>query len=403
MGHAETLRRDVAIVARDLWRGGRGWILLSISAGWFLSFGVRLVYPALVPFFQSEFGMSLATAGLLLSVLWGAYAIGQLPGGILGDRIGEGNILVISTAVSGVTVLLVSASTTVWTLFGATIAFGFATALYGPTRFTVFSDIYAERSGTAIGLTLAAGSAGNALLPVAAVVLATSVSWRLGFGIAFPLFVVVALALRATVPGRTSGVTSAVDEFSLRAFRRVGSGIARGSIPGVVAAQVLVEFAFQGFAGFYPTYLVIAKGLSPAVATSLFGLFFVASFLIQPLSGIGMDRFGTRATLLALLGGIVAGLWLLPVVNGLPALIALTVLLATMSGFPVVSQTYVADTLPGDMKGTGLGALKSGWMVLGATSPVLVGFLGDSGAFDEAFFLLAGVATVGLVLTVSRL
>lgn len=46
-------------------------------------------------------------------------------------------------------------------LFVGTIAFGLATALYGPIRFTILTDVYAEKVGSAIGLTLAAGSLGT--------------------------------------------------------------------------------------------------------------------------------------------------------------------------------------------------------------------------------------------------
>jgi len=50
---------------------GRGWVLLAVSIGWFLSYGVRMVYPIFAPFFQAEFGLTLTTTGLLLSTLWG--------------------------------------------------------------------------------------------------------------------------------------------------------------------------------------------------------------------------------------------------------------------------------------------------------------------------------------------
>jgi len=47
--------------------------------------------------------------------------------------------------------------------------------------------------------------------------------------------------------------------------------------------------------------------------------------------------------------------------------------------------------------------LKAGWMVVGATSPLLIGTLADYGSFDYGFLLLASVGTVGLVLSITRL
>jgi len=116
-----------------------------------------------------------------------------------------------------------------------------------------------------------------------------------------------------------------------------------------------------------------------------------------------LDRFGARPTLVLYFGGCVAGLWLLLFVNGFVPLVAVTVLISSWNGCGVVTQTYIADSLPDDMQGTGLGTLKAGWMVVGATSPLLIGTLADYGSFDYGFLLLASVGTVGLVLSITRL
>lgn len=387
----------------ELWRDGRGWILLSISIGWFLSIGVRLVYPALAPFFRADFSIGLGTTGLLLTLLWVAYAVGHIPGGILGDRIGEGRILVTSTVLAGLTVLAVALSVNIWMLFLATITFGFATALFGPTRFTVFTDIYDDHAGSAIGITMAAGSAGNAILPVVATIIASAIAWRYSFGILAPLFFVVAACLWLSVPSRTSATASAVEELSWQTFGRIRTGITDETIPIIVAIQVCFSFMFQGFSGFYPLYLVEMKSLTPGIASTLFGLFFAASFVVQPLAGMSMDRFGTRLSLIAILGVSVTALWMLPFIEGLVSIVLLTIVLSVLNGCAVITQTHVAKVLPDDMKGAGLGTLKAGWMTLGATSAVIIGVFGDFGYLNSGFLLLAAVGTVGLALAVLKL
>jgi MFS family permease len=206
-------------IAHDLWKDGRGWILLGVAGGWFLSLGVRLVFPALLPYVREAFSLDLTAAGLLLTVLWVAYALGQFPGGIIGDRLGEGNALVLSTVVSGSMIAALAVSNSALALFATTALFGFSTALFGPARFTILSSVYDRRDGTAIGLTLAAGEAGNTILPVVAGVLAAAVSWRLGFGVTVPLFFCMALVIWRVVPGRTTGATSAVDTLSIETLR----------------------------------------------------------------------------------------------------------------------------------------------------------------------------------------
>jgi len=60
--------------------GGRGKMLLAVAFGWFLSISVRMIYPALLPEISETYDLTLTTAGLLITVLWIAYAFGQLPG-----------------------------------------------------------------------------------------------------------------------------------------------------------------------------------------------------------------------------------------------------------------------------------------------------------------------------------
>lgn len=387
----------------DAWIDGPPAVLAAVGAGWALSIGVRFVYPALLPYLRSEFGFGLSVAGLLLALLWGAYAAGHVPGGVVGDRLGEGTTLVASALVSTLAVLAVATAVSTAVLFVATVAFGLATALYGPTRFTVLTDVYPEDSGSAVGLTMAAGNLGNAAFPVVAAAVAGAFTWRFGFGIFVPLFVVVAVGLYLVVPARTSGTDSAVDDLSVATLRRLLAGVTVGSVPAVVAVQVTLSFTIQGFASFYPTYLADVKGLAPGTAAALFGGFFVAGAVLQPTAGAVMDRVGGRRTLLGFFATCLLGLWLLPFVEGLGPLIVVTALFAAWNGTVVVTQTYVADTLPAEMQGTGFGTLKAGWMLLGATAPLAVGLLADAGRFDGAFLLLAGVGTVGLVAAATRL
>lgn len=44
--------------------------------------GVRMIYPVLLPRIRTAYDLDLTTAGFLLTVLFLAYALGQLPGGV---------------------------------------------------------------------------------------------------------------------------------------------------------------------------------------------------------------------------------------------------------------------------------------------------------------------------------
>jgi len=383
-------------IFRDLLQDGKGWILLTVGTGWFFSIGVRFAYPTLLPFFQDSFGISLSIASLLVSLLWVAYAIGQFPGGMLGDRFGEGNILVASTFLSLIGIGVVAASNSFYILAAGTVAFGLATALYGPTRYTIFTDIYSDRSGIAVGITMAAGSIGNSLLPPLAAFFASYASWRLGFVTLVPVFVVLAFSLWIFVPGRTSPKINNDGSISMQTVRQIISATQRGGIPVLVAVQITAGFVSQGFLALYPTYLTAVKGLSPSVAATMYGFYFVVGVVIQPLTGTVRDRLGSRQTLVMVLSVYSVSLLSLWTVNGLMPLGLITMFLSVRNGAGVVTNTFISNSLPGEIKGSGLGMLRTVWILVGATSPFIVGSLGDIGFLKEAFVglgLLAGVAT----------
>jgi MFS family permease len=389
---------EISSNAKVLWADGKGKILFAIAAGWFLSIGLRFVYPVLLPSLQSAYGIDLTTAGLLLSVLWVAYALGQLPGGILSDRIGERNILVLSTAISAATIALVAAANSVVVLFAATAAFGAGTALYGVARFTALSHVFPNNEGAAIGLTMAAGDLGNALLPPAAGLAAGALAWQYGFGLTVPLFMFVVVLLWVFVPKRTSAASSSIDKLSLDTARKIFAALSQSSIVVVAILQFLGYVAWQGFTGFYPTYLIDIKGLSPTIATLLFGAFFGLGVVIKPIVGSAYDRFGIRRSFPIVMGVFMISVGLLPLLEGFWSIVIATVFLSSILGYGTITLSYLTTALPESVQGTGLGTLRTMYMTIGAGSPVVMGALADRGFFDEAFLLLAVVAAIAIAL-----
>lgn len=389
--HLETLS--------ELARDGRGWVLLTVALGWFLSFGVRLIFPAMLPYLRGAFGMSLGTAGFLITALWLAYGFGQLPGGMIGDHIGARTTLTLSTVIAALTVVIVVVSKEVWMIFVGTVFFGLATAPYGPVRLVVLSSTYPSRDGTAIGLTFAAGNLGTTVLPILATVLATYLVWYMGFVFVVPLFAVAAIGLWSKIPADTDEEASDV-VMSSSFFRRLLRATTRRPILLAAGVSLFSGFAYQGLTGLYPTYLVEVKDLSPNVAATLLGILFATGMVYQTLSGVVLDRVGPGATLTVVLVVASTALFALPFVESLPGLALLTIVLACLLGYQPVVQTYLAGSIPTGMRGSGLGLIRTIAFMVGATGPVTVGLFAEWGFFDEAFLLLGGAAVVGLVLSV---
>lgn len=383
--------------ARDLWSGGRGKVLTAVTTGWFLSIGVRMIYPVMLPYLRSAYGLNLTAAGLLLTVLFLAYALGQFPGGVLADRFGERVMLSASAMLSAVTLALVVIARSPLFLFAATALFGFGAALYAVGRYTVLPRLYTDRLGTANGLIAASQDAGQSILPPVAGLLAATFVWQYGFAFTIPLFVLSAVLLWITVPPRPADASDEDSEPLAVTLRSLGSVLRQPSVVYATGVLILGLFVWQAFTSFYPTYLIDEKGLSNTVAGLLFGTFFALGIVIKPLAGSAFDRFGIRRSLAIVASGPTIGLLALPFVSGLPSLVAVTALVSTLLGFATVVEPSLLDALPEKVRGTGFGVLRSVAFTVGATSPALFGAAADRGFFDAVFVALA-VLTAGMIL-----
>jgi MFS family permease len=392
------LRRIVGRELAALWGEGKGPSLVAIAGGWGTLLGARMIYPVLLPSLRESFGLSLTVAGLLVTVLWLGAAIGQLPGGLLADRYSERSVMSTGAFLVALALVVVIVAPTASVLFVGTALVGLGQSLYPIARITILSDIYPDRIGSALGVTMATGDLGQTVLPPVAGVLAAAVAWQAGLGFVVPLCLVAGVALLWTLPAPapTAGATERLSAADLRHLL----GELRGSnLTFVSVILFLYILIWQSFTGFYPTYLVEIKGLSASAAGLLFSTFFAVGVVVKPVAGAAYDRIGMRRSLVGVLVGPVAGLGLLPFIEGFWPLAALTVVVSTMLGSGAITQSFLSDAFSESVRGTGLGVVRTTVATLGASGPVLFGAVADRGYFDQGYLLLSAMLGVVVGLT----
>lgn len=394
-----TLVHTLREAAADLRSDGRLPTLVTVAGAWFLALGMRLVFPSVLPYLRADLGIDNATAGLLVTLLWTSYALMQFPSGLLADRVGERRVLVGSMAFGSVALFVLWVAGGFGGVAAGMVLYGLGTGFFSTPRVMVISEVYAERVTTALGVVFASGNVGNTVLPALAGVLAASVGWRVSFLAAVPLFVCAAVGLRIAVPDTSPEATPerAVDDAGGGGNVAAAAGeLRRRPVRFATAVLILFGFAYQGLVGFLPTYLVDAKGIATRTASLLFGAFFASGLLSQLASGTLADAYGRRRMLLATLAVTVVGLVALTVATGLPALAALVVVLGVQLGFWPVINAYAYDALSGGARGGGFGFIRTVYLCIGATGPLVVGAVFDSNRYDAGFLLLAGVIVVVL-------
>jgi ACS family hexuronate transporter-like MFS transporter len=235
---------------------------------------------------------------------------------------------------------------------------------------------------------MATGDIGQTILPPVASVLTVAIAWQAGLSFVIPFLVVIGIVIWITVPKHTP-TESGVDDLSRENAQYILGELRQPTLVFMGVILFLYIGIWQTFSAFYPTYLIENKGLSATVASGLFGLLFAVGVVAKPLAGATYDRIGIRGSLPIVLGGSIIGFAILPVIQGFWPLVAVTVLISTMLGSGAITQSYLAETIPTDIQGTGLGAVRSTASTMGAMGPVLFGAVAERGYFDEGYVFLA--------------
>jgi DHA1 family tetracycline resistance protein-like MFS transporter len=148
-----------------------------------------------------------------------------------------------------------------------------------------------------------------------------------------------------------------------------------------------------GFGLVLPSFLFFAGnlGASPAVATTIIGLFAVGQFLASPIWGRLSDRIGRKPVLVLSLIGQASSYLLLAFADSLWMLAAARALNGLTAGNLPVAMAYVTDIMPTERRAQGLGyvggAISLGFIV----GPAIGGVLGGSDA-ASANLLWPGIA-----------
>jgi MFS family permease len=271
----------------------------------------RVMIAAAVPVIQKEFGFTLVTVGWILSAFRWGYALFQIPGGWLGDRIGPRRALsLIVTWWS----LFTSATALAWSaasmivcrfLFGVGEAGAFPIATRSLSRWM----LPAER-GFAQGVTHAGSRLGAALTPALVVLLMARWGWRapfFAFGALGLLWVAVWYGYYRDTPEEHRGVNPA----ELGLIQAATGGPRRRPPPGVPWRKILSSanlwtlclmyfcyaYCISVYLVWFPKYLHDHRGFDLTRMGLYAGLPLLAGVLLtaaDTLLMLWLTRFGIR-------------------------------------------------------------------------------------------------------------
>lgn len=119
----------------------------------------------------------------------------------------------------------------------------------------------------------------------------------------------------------------------------------------------------------------------------IFGVTFLAAFLVSPLWGKIGDRHGFKPILIFTSVGMALSLYLMGEVSSVSHLFFLRIFMGIVTGFVGVSNAFIARQTPKKESGRVLGTLQLGSVTGMLFGPLIGGYLADVFGFKQTFYL----------------
>lgn len=394
-------------------------VLALLCVLYLVLFVNRVSLSVTAPLIKKDLGLTNAQLGLAFSAFSIPYALFQLIGGWIGDRLGPRFTLAACCAIVTATTVLTGAVGGFSSLFALRLALGFGEGAAFPTATRAMSSWTPVGSwGFAQGITHSFSRIGNALTPALVAALLAFVSWRVSFvilGASTLLWLLVWVTYFRNDPREHPGITPA----ELANLPVARPDIRRQKVPWIRLAKfilpvTLVDFCYGWtlwlFLSWIPSFFLENYHLN-LQASAMFSVGVLSAGVFgDTVGGIVSDRLLQRTgnLLLARRSVIVTGflgafVFLLPVIvthNLIVAAIGLT--LAFFFAELIVAPIW---SVPMDIApryaGTASGMMNFGFGVAGLVSPSSFGFLVDrTGSWVVPFIGSSALLLIGAVLAV---
>lgn len=376
------------------------------------------------PLMRAELGIDTARMGYVLSAFGWTYAICQIPGGWLVDRVAPRVLYSTLILLWSLTTIALGFTYSVAGLMAIRMLVGALEAPSYPINNRVVTTWFPERErATAIGVYTSGQYVGIAFLTPALVWIQARLGWHMVFVATGGLGVVWALLWYTLYRQPHEHPSTNAAEIDLirqggglvdldRKQRESRGGFSRADLARVLSSRKLWGVYFGQFAltstlwfflTWFPTYLVQARGISFVKAGFLASLPFLAAFVGVLTSGLLSDFMVRRGASLGLARKvpIVTGLLLSTSIIGAnyvdrPALIIAFMTLAFFgNGLASITWSLVSAIAPERLLGLTGGVFNFFGNLSGISVPIIIGYLARDYGFSAGLTYVAVLALLG--------
>ena len=375
------------------------------------------------PAMRDALGFDTAQMGYVLSAFGWTYALFQIPGGWLVDRVAPRVLFAVLIIGWSIATIMLGFTTSVAGLMIVRMLVGALEAPSYPINNRVVTTWFPERErATAIGFYTSGQFVGIAFLTPVLVWIQTRFGWPMVFVATGALGVVWGVVWYALYrqphefPGTTASEIDLIrqggglvdldrKQAARRSFSRADLArvLTSRKLWGVYFGQFALTSTLWFFLTWFPTYLVQARGMSFVKAGFLASLPFLAAFVGVLCSGILSDAMVRRGASLgtARKVPIVTGLLLSISIIGAnyvdePALIVGFLALAFFgNGLASITWSLVSTIAPERLLGLTGGVFNFVGNLSGITVPIVIGYLARDYGFSAGLTYVAALALLG--------
>jgi ACS family D-galactonate transporter-like MFS transporter len=376
------------------------------------------------PAMRAELGLDTAQMGYVLSAFGWTYALCQIPGGWLVDRVAPRALYATLIVLWSIATIALGFTTTVAGLIAVRLLVGALESPSYPINNRVVTTWFPERErATAIGFYTSGQYVGLAFLTPVLVMIETRAGWHMVFVVTGSIGVLWGLAWYFLYrqphefPGtnaaeidqirRGGGLVDLGRDDAAPGRRFSGADLAHvlssRKLWGVYIGQFALTSTLWFFLTWFPTYLVQARGMSFVKVGFLATLPFLAAFVGVLSSGLLSDALVRRGVSLgtARKTPIVAGLLLSSSIVGAnyvdtPALIIAYMTLAFFgNGLASITWSLVSAIAPERLLGLTGGVFNFFGNLSGIAVPIIVGYLARDYGFSAGLIYVGALAVVG--------
>lgn len=377
------------------------WLKLVIIffLGWIVIYAGRSVLSPLVGELQTQFGLTKAATGGIMSLFFLAYTLFQIPSGILGDKIGRKRVLVTGFSLYAIFIAAIyfvpsfTIFLILWMLTGAAQG-----CYYGP-QYALSSEAIPKKwitlGSAIIGSGMSFGIAiGYYLSSVMISVFNTS--WKIPFVmVAIPIVIVTVLMIvfikeksNFSVESQTSGKTNFSQLFKNH---------------NLVLAYITIFCSIYGFfviITWLPNYLEVERGMNKIEASQIASIVPWISIIGTLLCSYVSDKLGRRKPVILFMMPLsLIAIFSIVYCDSYAVLVAVLILygfIGKISLNPVLIA-LVADNAPKASLSTAFGLYNFFGMAASICAPYFTGLIADkTGSLNSGFYLAAVITLVGI-------